>query len=86
MYSELIGRKVTVIIFVGNEKIMKYDGILASQSEEEILLQDASFEMLIGDYARSLTSSLMGTTNIEYMKNIDRVIINKRYIISCAVQ
>ena len=79
MYKSLIGEKVSVIISSRSDTLLEYVGTLLSESDDSIELSnvDISYLML------NLQKGLFGSGISKYKENISKVVINKKYIISC---
>ena len=69
MYKSLVGEKVTVVVSSRGDNLLEYVGTLSSENEDAIELTNVSF---------------LGINNMrKYQENLEKVIINKRYVISC---
>lgn len=79
MFKDMIGSTVTVVVSSRGDTLLEYIGTLSSESEDVIVLSnvDISYLML------SFQKGIFGGDINKYKKNLDKVIINKRYIISC---
>ena len=79
MFKDLIGEKVTIVVSSRGENLLEYIGTLVSENNETIELEnvDISYLML------SFQKGIFGGNINKYKENLDKVIINKRYIISC---
>ena len=82
MYKSLIGEQVIVIVSSKSEVLFEYTGILSSESENEIELKKAEASQLVFQFGKTIFGDL-GENLRKYKENIDTVIINKQYIISC---
>lgn len=79
MYKDIINNEVTVLVATKGDTVLEYNGILVSENDTEIELKDATIcTMLL-----NLQRNMFGTNMTKYKEDIDRVIINKKYIISC---
>ncbi len=79
MYESLIGKKVEVIVSSRGENLLEYRGVLSSENEKEIELSNTDVACLITNFAKGLFG---GDNIIKYKTNIEKTIINKKYIIS----
>ena len=79
MYKEMINSKVTVIVSSRGENVLEYVGTLTNENEDNIMLTnaDVSYMML------NISKGIFGNSMSIYKQGLDKVIINKRYIISC---
>lgn len=79
MYSELIGEKVTVVVSSKGDTMLEYIGTLVGESDDSIELEKTDISYLMLNFQKGIFG---GNIN-RYKENLDKVIINKRYIISC---
>ena len=79
MYKSLIGEKVTIVVSSRGDNLLEYIGTLHSESEDVVELKNVDISYLMLNFQRGIFG---GNIN-KYKENLDRVIINKRYIISC---
>ena len=79
MYKSLIGERVTVVVSSRSENLLEYMGKLESESDDTIELTNVDIAYLM----LSFQKGFFGGNINKYKENLDRVIINKRYIISC---
>ena len=79
MYKEMIGRKVTVLVATKGDIVLEYNGTLLGETDTEIELSDASIATML----LNLQRNVFGSNMTKYKEDIDKVIINKKYIISC---
>ena len=79
MFKDFIGEKINVLVASRVDHILEYYGTLTNELEDSIVLTNAtiSFMML------SFQKGMFGENMNKYRENIDKVIINKKYIISC---
>ena len=79
MYSSLIGEVVTVIVSSRGDNVLEYIGTLKNEDEQSIVLTnvDISYLML------NIQKGFFGGNISKYKDNLEKVIINKRYIVSC---
>lgn len=79
MYSSLIGEVVTVIVSSRGDNVLEYIGTLKNEDEQSIVLTnvDISYLML------NIQKGIFGGNISKYKDNLEKVIINKRYIVSC---
>lgn len=79
MYKSLIGEKVTLVISSRGDSLLEYIGTLSSESPDELELKDVKISYLM----LSFQKGFFGDNISKYKENLDTVVINKRYIISC---
>ena len=79
MYKSLIGEKVTLVISSRGEHLLEYIGTLMDDRDEEVELCNVDISYLMLDFQRGIFG---GNIN-KYKENLDKVVVNKRYIISC---
>ncbi len=79
MYKSLIGEKVTVIISSRGDHLLEYIGTLSSESDDSLELANVNIQYLMLNFQKGMFG---GNMNV-YKTNVDKVVINKRYIISC---
>ena len=78
MYSDLIGEKVTVIVSSRGDNLLEYIGTLTSEDDDTITLVNTDLGYLMLNFQKGI----FGGNISKYKENIEKVIINKRYIIS----
>ena len=79
MFKSLVGEKVTVVVSSRGDNLLEYVGTLFSENDDVIELKNVDISYLILNFQKGI---LGGNIN-NYKENIDSVIINKKYIISC---
>ena len=79
MYDSLIGERVTVVASSKGSNVLEYVGTLLSEKDDVIELANVDISYLMLDFQRGIFG---GNIN-KYKENLDRVVINKQYIISC---
>ena len=79
MYKDLINEKVTVLVATRGDVVLEYEGTLTEENDTEIVLNDASIATML----MSIQVSMFGKNMNKYREDIDKIIINKKYIISC---
>ncbi len=79
MYKDLINERVTVLVATRGDVVLEYEGTLTEENDTEIVLNDASIATML----MSVQVSMFGKNMTKYRENIDKIIINKKYIISC---
>ncbi len=79
MYKDLIGERVTVVVSSRGDNLLEYIGTLSVENEEAIKLENATISYLM----LSFQKGFFGGNINRYKENVETVIINKRYIISC---
>lgn len=79
MYKDLINERVTVLVATRGDVVLEYEGTLTEENDTEIVLNDASIATML----MSVQVSMFGKNMTKYREDIDKIIINKKYIISC---
>ncbi len=79
MYNNLIGEKVTIVVSSRSDNLLEYIGVLSSESDDVVELKNVDISYLMLNFQRGIFG---GNIN-KYKENLEKVIINKRYIISC---
>lgn len=79
MYKDLINERVTVLVATRGDIVLEYEGTLTEENDAEIVLNDASIATML----MSVQVSVFGKNMNKYREDIDKVVINKKYIISC---
>ncbi len=79
MFKSLIGERVTVIVSSRGDNLLEYIGTLSSEDEDVIELSNVDISYLMLNFQKGIFG---GNIN-KYKENLDKVIINKRYVISC---
>ena len=79
MYKDLINERVTVLVATKGDVVLEYEGTLTEENDTEIVLNDASIATML----MSVQVSMFGKNMTKYREDIDKIIINKKYIISC---
>ena len=79
MYSDLINCEVVVIVSTRAETVFEYKGYLDSETDSTLKLRDAEINIAMLNFQKNFFGGEMGA----YKRNIDEVVINKDYIISC---
>ena len=79
MFKSMIGERVTVVVASRGDNLLEYVGFLSSESEDAIELNDVDVAYLAVSFQRAFGGASMG----KYKDNLNKVIINKRYVISC---
>ena len=79
MYKDLMGERVNVVVSSRGDTILEYVGTLSNENEDAIELTNANISYLMLNFQKGI----FGNTINKYKENVEKVIINKRYIISC---
>ncbi len=79
VYKSLLGGKVTVVVSSRGDNLLDYIGTLSSENENAIELTNVDISYLMLNFQKGIFG---GNIN-KYKENLEKVIINKRYIISC---
>ena len=79
MYKSLIGERVTIVVSSRGDNLLEYIGILSNEWSDTIELTNVDISYLLLNFQKGI----FGNSMSQYQKNLEKVIINKRYIISC---
>lgn len=79
MYKSLVGEKVTIVVSSRGDNLLEYIGTLSSESDDVLELHNVDISYLMLNFQKGIFG---GNIN-KYKENLEKVIINKRYIISC---
>jgi len=79
MFSSLIGEKINIVVSSRTDNLLEYTGTLVSENEESIELKDANISYLMLNFQKGIFGNNMN----KYKENLEKVIVNKNYIISC---
>lgn len=79
MYKEYINSKVVVIVSSKAETLWEYTGVLCDLDENSIKLRDVQINQVMLNFQKNMFGSGMSAYNQE----IEEVILNKNYVISC---
>ena len=79
MYRDLIGEKVTIVVSSKGDTMLEYIGTLVSETDDTLELENTDISYLMLNFQKGI----FGNNINKYKENVDKVIINKRYIISC---
>ena len=79
MYKDFIGYDVTIVVSSRAENLLEYSGKLIKEDENTITMCNASISYLMLNFQKNIFGNGIG----KYKTEVDEVIINKRYIISC---
>ena len=79
MYKSLIGEEVTVIVSSRGDNLLEYVGKLVDEEDNTIVLQNVNIAYMMLNFQKGIFGGNINT----YKENVDKVIINKRYVISC---
>lgn len=81
MYKDLIGSRVSVVVSSRGDNLMEYVGVMSAVNEEVVELTNVNISYLMLNFQKGIFGNNINT----YKTNVSRVIINKKYIISCDV-
>ena len=79
MFKEMIDKRVSIIISSRGDNLLEYVGVLQNETEDVIELTSVDISYLMLNFQKGIFG---GNIN-KYKENINKVILNKRYIISC---
>ena len=78
MYKDLIGLQVNVVVSSRSENLLEYQGILEMEDDTTIVLKNANISYLMVNIQRGIFGNNLG----QYKTEVEKVLINKKYIIS----
>ena len=79
MFNDFIGQVVTVIVSSRADSLLEYTGVLQSENDETIVLSGVNISYLLAN----IQKGVFGDSATRLKVNLDRVIINKQFIVSC---
>ena len=79
MYKDLINEEVTILVATKGDIVLEYNGTLVLEIDNEIELKDATISTMLMNVQRSV----FGSNMTKYREDIDKVVVNKKFIISC---
>ncbi len=79
MYKSLIGEQVTIVVSSRGDNLLEYIGTLSAENEDAIELTNVSISYLMLNFQKGIFG---GNIN-RYKENLEKVVLNKRYVISC---
>lgn len=79
MFKNLIGEKVTVLTSTRGDYVLEYYGTIISENEESVELSNVDMSLMMLNFQKGIFG---GNIN-KYKEDVDKVVINKKYIISC---
>lgn len=79
MYNEFLNNNVTVFVSTRAEQFLEYNGFLESENDYSIVLKNASIKFAMANFQKGMFGGGISTM----AENIERIIINKKYIMSC---
>lgn len=82
MYKSFVGEKVTIVVSSRGDNLLEYVGTLSNENEDTIELTNVDISYLMLSIQREVFGGLANNMR-KYQENLEKVIINKRYIISC---
>lgn len=82
MFQSLIGQRVSVVVASRGDNLLEYIGNLVAESDDAIVLTNVDVTFLLSNLQKGLIGGF-NTTKLTFKTGIDKIIINKKYIISC---
>jgi hypothetical protein len=82
MYKEFIGSYVTLLVSSRGNNILEYMGTIASEDQDNLYLEKVDICCLMLDYQKGF----FGNSINRYKEGLEKVVLNKKYIISCNKQ
>lgn len=80
MYKELINNEVVIMVSSRAEAILEYTGLLCEENDEVLRLKNVEISQALLNFQKNMFGAGLGS----YKQNIEEVILNKRYVISCS--
>jgi len=81
MYKSLIGSRVSIFVSSRGDNLMEYVGVMSAENDEAVELTNVNISYLMLNFQKGI----FGNNINVYKTNVSKVIINKKYIISCDV-
>lgn len=78
MCKDLIGEKVTLMISSRGDNVLEFDGTLINETDDSVELANVDISIMMLNFQKGIFGSNMN----KYRENVNKVFINKRYIIS----
>lgn len=79
MFEDLLNNQVEIITTTRGQNVFEYKGMLIKENNETVTLKNVSINYAITDFQKNVFGGNITT----YKQNIEKVILNKKYIISC---
>ena len=79
MFKDLINNEVLIIVSSRAEFLLEYTGVLCEENENTLKLKNAEINQAMLNFQKNMFGSGIGN----YKQNLEEVIINKNYVISC---
>ena len=70
---------MTIVVSSRGDNLLEYIGTISNEDENTIELTDVDISYLLLNFQKGIFGNSMN----QYQQNLEKVIINKRYIISC---
>lgn len=80
MYKDLINNEVVIMVSSRAETILEYTGLLCEENDEVLRLKNVEISQALLNFQKNMFGTGLGS----YKQNIEEVILNKRYVISCS--
>ena len=81
MYKDFVGSRVTLVVSSRSENLLEYEGDFIEENDDTIVLANVNIYYLMLNFQKGL----FGGNIFKYKENLVKVILNKKYIISCDV-
>ena len=79
MFKDLLGEKATLIVSTRSDYILEYTGTITNENEYSVTLSNVSISIMMLNFQKGIFGNNMNV----YRENLDEVVLNKKYIISC---
>ena len=79
MYNEFINNKVVILVSARTEGLWEYSGLLVEVDEKFLKLKNVTISQAMLNMQRNMFGSAVGA----YKQNIEEIVLNKDYIVSC---
>lgn len=81
MFRNLIGEKVNILTSTRGEYVLEYFGTVLSENEEAVELANVDISIMMLNFQKGIFGGNMN----KYKEAVKKVVINKKYIISCNI-
>lgn len=81
MFDNLINKNVTIVVSTKSEMLLEYNGVLVEENESIVKLENVNINNVMLNFQKNI----FGGNISVYKENLESVILNKKYIISCSI-
>lgn len=79
MFDHLIDKEVEVIVSTKSDILLEYTGVLCKETEVSLILENAEINPVMLNFQKNIFGGSMNN----YKQNVEEIIINKQYVVSC---